>query len=158
MHAPSRLKAGCSERREAPTMAFNRKPHYTRGLLLIGDAGGMVNPFNGEGIAYAMESGALAAEVVGQALARRTASEREQALSAYPQALKSTYGGYYTLGRLFVKLIGHPEVMRVATSKGLGHPQLMRFTLKLLANLTDPRGGDVTDRIVNGLTKIVPAA
>ena len=38
-------------------MGFNRKPHYTRGLLLVGDAGGMVNPFNGEGIAYAMESG-----------------------------------------------------------------------------------------------------
>ena len=139
-------------------MGFNRKPHYTRGLLLIGDAGGMVNPFNGEGIAYAMESGALAAEVVAQALARRTAGEREQALSAYPAALKSTYGGYYTLGRMFVKLIGHPEVMRVATNKGLGHPALMRFTLKLLANLTDPRGGDATDRIVNGLTKIVPAA
>ena len=29
-----------------------------QGLLLVGDAGGLVNPFNGEGIAYAMESGA----------------------------------------------------------------------------------------------------
>jgi geranylgeranyl reductase family protein len=38
-------------------MGFNRTPHYHRGLLLAGDAGGMVNPFNGEGIAYAMESG-----------------------------------------------------------------------------------------------------
>ena len=37
-------------------MGFNRQPHYTRGLVLVGDAGGMVNPFNGEGIAYAMES------------------------------------------------------------------------------------------------------
>src|SRR5262249_57051460 len=40
-------------------MGFNRTPHYTRGLLLVGDAGGMVNPFNGEGIAYAMESGEI---------------------------------------------------------------------------------------------------
>ena len=38
-------------------MGFNRQPHYADGLLLVGDAGGMVNPFNGEGIAYAMESG-----------------------------------------------------------------------------------------------------
>ena len=38
-------------------MGFNRTPHYTRGLLLVGDSGGSVNPFNGEGIAYAMESG-----------------------------------------------------------------------------------------------------
>ena len=44
-------------------MGFNRQPHYDKGLLLVGDAGGMVNPFNGEGIAYAMESGRLAAEV-----------------------------------------------------------------------------------------------
>ncbi|NUO57159.1 MAG: geranylgeranyl reductase family protein, partial [Hamadaea sp.] len=34
-------------------MGFNRTPHYTRGVLLVGDSGGMVNPFNGEGIAYA---------------------------------------------------------------------------------------------------------
>src|SRR4051812_25206469 len=30
-------------------MGFNRKPHYADGMLLVGDAGGMVNPFNGEG-------------------------------------------------------------------------------------------------------------
>jgi hypothetical protein len=34
----------------------------------------------------------------------------------------------------------------------------MKFTLKLLANLTDPRGGDALDRVINGLTKVVPAA
>ncbi|MGI8697948.1 MAG: geranylgeranyl reductase family protein, partial [Mycobacteriales bacterium] len=49
-------------------MGFNRTPAYVPGLLLVGDAGGAVNPFNGEGIAYAMESGELAAEVVVQAL------------------------------------------------------------------------------------------
>jgi geranylgeranyl reductase family protein len=37
-------------------MGFNRIPHYRPGMLLVGDAGGLVNPFNGEGIAYAMES------------------------------------------------------------------------------------------------------
>ncbi len=54
-------------------MGFNRKPHYANGMLLVGDAGGMVNPFNGEGIAYAMESGEMAADVVTQALSRTTA-------------------------------------------------------------------------------------
>jgi hypothetical protein len=34
----------------------------------------------------------------------------------------------------------------------------MRFTMKLLANLTDPRDGDAMDRVINGLTRIVPAA
>jgi geranylgeranyl reductase family protein len=132
-------------------MGFNRTPHYTRGMLLVGDAGGMVNPFNGEGIAYAMESGSLAAETIVQALGRSSDAGRERALEGYPLALKQTYGGYYTLGRVFVKLIGNPQVMKLATRHGLPHPTLMRFTLKLLANLTDPTGGDA-------ITKVAPAA
>jgi menaquinone-9 beta-reductase len=139
-------------------MGFNRTPHYTRGLLLVGDAGGMVNPFNGEGIPYAMESGELAADVIAQALSRQTSDARERALQAYPRALKQAYGGYYTLGRIFVKLIGHPEVMKLATRRGLPHPMLMRFTLKLLANLTDPHGGDAMDRTINALSRLAPAA
>jgi flavin-dependent dehydrogenase len=139
-------------------MGFNRQPHYSRGMLLIGDAGGMVNPFNGEGIAYAMESGRIAADVVAQALARETPDARERALAAYPATLKDVYGGYYTLGRVFVKLIGDPRVMQYATKYGLPRPTLMRFTLKLLANLTDPRGGDAMDRVINGLSKVAPAA
>ncbi|HEY3870735.1 MAG TPA: geranylgeranyl reductase family protein [Actinocrinis sp.] len=139
-------------------MGFNRKPHYTRGLLLVGDAGGMVNPFNGEGIAYAMESGEIAARTIAQAKGRRTAYDRELVLTEYPKILAETYGGYYTLGRMFVKLIGNPKVMQLATQRGLSHPMLMRFTLKLLANLTDPRGGDAMDRIINGLARVTPSA
>jgi geranylgeranyl reductase family protein len=138
-------------------MGFNRKPHYARGLLLVGDSGGMVNPFNGEGIAYALESAELAADAIVQARGRPDL-ERERALHAYPAALDARYGGYYTLGRLFVRMIGNPSVMKVATEHGLHHPRLMRFTLKLLANLTDPRGGDASDRIINALSKVTPAA
>jgi len=148
----------CPIRGAALPMGFNRKPHYTRGLLLVGDAGGMINPFNGEGIAYAMESGELAARVITQAKARKGTYERELALADYPRILSETYGGYYTLGRLFVKLIGNPKVMKVATQRGLSHPMLMKFTLKLLANLTDPRGGDAMDRLINGLAKVTPRA
>jgi geranylgeranyl reductase family protein len=139
-------------------MGFNRTPHYRDGLLLVGDAGGVVNPFNGEGIAYAMESGEMAAEVIVQALTRPAGPARERALAAYPQALKDAYGGYYRLGGVFVKLIGHPSVMKLCTHHGLPHPMLMRFVLKLLANLTDQRGGDAMDRIINALTRLAPAA
>jgi geranylgeranyl reductase family protein len=138
-------------------MGFNRTPHYSRGLLLAGDSAGAVNPFNGEGIAYAMETGRIAAEHVSQALARPAGPAREHALAAYPAALKAGYGGYYRLGGMFVKLIGNPHVMRIATSRGLPHPVLMRFVLKLLANLTDPRGGDAMDRVITALTRLAPA-
>ncbi len=139
-------------------MGFNRTPHYTRGLLLAGDAGGMVNPFNGEGIAYAMESGEIAARVITQALARPDQASTERVLHGYPQALRDAYGGYYTLGRKFVGAIGHPWVMKVATRYGMPRPALMRFTLKLLANLTEPRGGDAADRVINALSRLTPAA
>jgi menaquinone-9 beta-reductase len=139
-------------------MGFNRVPHYTRGVLLVGDCGGLVNPFNGEGIAYAMESAELAAEVIVQALSRPNAVERERALAQYPAELKARYGGYYRLGNLFVKLIGKPRLMQVATHHGVPHPVLMKFVLKLLANLTEPRGGDAMDRVINAMTKIAPAA
>jgi menaquinone-9 beta-reductase len=99
----------------------------------------------------------MAAEVIVQSLGR-SAAERERVLQAYPQALDARYGGYYTLGRWFVKLIGDPRVMRLATEHGLHHERLMQFTLKLLANLTDLRGGDVMDRVINGLSKVAPSA
>ena len=136
-------------------MGFNRTPCYYNGLLLVGDAGGMVNPFNGEGIAYAMESGEILARTIVQALARARRAEVERVLAGYPQALNDAYGGYYALGRVFVKLIGRPGLMRFATRHSMSRPALMRFALKLLANLTDPRG-DAADRLVNGLTKLAP--
>jgi menaquinone-9 beta-reductase len=139
-------------------MGFNRTPHYTSGLLLVGDAGGMVNPFNGEGISTAMESGEIAAQVIVQALARPDRASAELALRGYPRALKDAYGGYYTLGRSFVGAIGHPWFMKFATRHGLPRPALMRFTMKLLANLTEPRGGDAADRVINALSRITPAA
>jgi geranylgeranyl reductase family protein len=139
-------------------MGFNRTPHYTSGMLLAGDAGGMVNPFNGEGIAYALESGELAARVITQALARPTAADRERVLQTYPRQLKDAYGGYYTLGRVFVELIGRPGFMKFATRHGVKRPAVMRFTMKLLGNLTETRGGDAVDRLINAVSKMTPAA
>jgi geranylgeranyl reductase family protein len=138
-------------------MGFNRVPHYTDGVMLVGDTGGMVNPFNGEGIAYAMESGELAAELASQALARPTVAGAERVLQHYPRQLQVRYGGYFRLGAIFVKLIGYPSVMRFGTRHGLPHPTLMRFALKLMANLTEPQGGDAMDRVINGMVRLAPA-
>ena len=140
-------------------MAFNRQPHYGRGLVLVGDAGGMVNPFNGEGIPYAMESAEMAAEAIAEARSRGfgTASA-EKAMRAYPERLKAELGGYYRLGTVFVKLIGDPRIMHLCTRYGLPRKTLMRFVLKLLANLTDKNDGDAMDRIINALCKAAPSA
>ena len=139
-------------------MGFNRMPHYRDGMLLVGDAGGMVNPFNGEGIAFAMQSARLAAECTVQALARPDGKAREHALRRYPAALKQELGGYFTIGNVFSRLIGHPAVMRAATRHGLKRPTAMRFVLKLLAGLYDVREGDAMDRVINAMTRLAPSA
>ncbi|MFC5380802.1 geranylgeranyl reductase family protein [Aquipuribacter nitratireducens] len=138
-------------------MGFNRTPHYTRGLVLVGDAGGMVNPFNGEGIAYAMASSRIAAGVVSQALAMPEL-QRERALRSYPKAVEAEMGDYYALGRVFVKLIGNPWVMQTATRYGLPRPLLMQFVLKLLANLYEDRGGSGVDRVIQAMERLSPVA
>lgn len=139
-------------------MAFNRGPMYTRGLLLVGDSGGMVSPFNGEGIAYGLQAGRIAADVIAQAFARTSTVARERTLATYPERMRADLGGYFTLGRHFVKLIEHPEVMRLCTKYGLPRPLLMKFVLKLLSDSYDTRGGDLTDRVITTLTRIAPAA
>jgi geranylgeranyl reductase family protein len=138
-------------------MGFNRTPHYRPGMLLVGDAGGMVNPFNGEGIGYAMESARLAAECVVQALARPEGPSRERALAGYPVALKEALGSYYRLGNIFSRLIGNPLVMRTATKYGLPRTTLMKLVLKLLAGLYDPKDGDAFDRMITAATRIAPS-
>lgn len=139
-------------------MAFNRKPHYAEGLLLVGDAGGMVSPFNGEGIAYALQSGRFAADALSQALARPTISAQEAALSEYPRALSKELGGYYSLGRVFAALIERPEIMHLCVKYGLPRPTLMRFVMKLLSDCYDRSGGDWMDRLIAALAKAVPRA
>jgi hypothetical protein len=55
-------------------------------------------------------------------------------------------------------MIGNPTFMKQATRYGLPRTTLMRFMLKLMANLTDPRDGDVSDKVINALARVVPAA
>lgn len=140
-------------------MSFNRQPAYARGLVLVGDAGGMVSPFNGEGIGYAMESAEMAADAITDAHFRGFGSaSAERALQGYVTRLKSEWGGYFRLGQVFVSLIEHPQVMHLCTRYGLPRPVLMRFTMKLLAHLYDTRDGDWMDKVLTTLAKVAPSA
>ncbi len=140
-------------------MSFNRKPAYGRGLLLVGDSGGMVSPFNGEGIPYAMEAADMAADAIADAVARGVGTaSAEKALHGYASRLEHEWGGYFRLGQVFVALIERPEVMRLCTRYGLPRPTLMSFVMKLLAHLYDTDRGDWMDKTITTLTKVVPSA
>jgi geranylgeranyl reductase family protein len=138
-------------------MALHRGPAYTRGLLLAGDSAGMVNPFNGEGISYAMETGRMAAETVVDALAVPAGPQRETALRRYPDRLRADYGRHHRLGMGFLALLSRPDVVRFATAHGLKRPAMVNAAMRLMGNLTDGRDGDRVDRAIAALTRLTPA-
>jgi geranylgeranyl reductase family protein len=138
-------------------MALLRGPAYTRGLLLAGDAAGTVNPFNGEGISYAMETGRMAAEAILDALAVPEGLPREAALRRYPERLRAEYGHHHRLGTVFLALLARPDVVRFATAHGLKRPAMVEAALRLMGNLSDGRRGDRVDRTFALLTRLAPA-
>jgi geranylgeranyl reductase family protein len=102
--------------------------------LVVGDAGAAINPFNGEGIAYAYETGRIAADTLDVALATGDGL----ALQRYPQRLEELYGLYFKVARAFVKAIGNPAVMRELTRVGMRSKTLMEWVLRIMANLLRP--------------------
>jgi geranylgeranyl reductase family protein len=118
-----RLPMGCSVGPQAG-------PTY----LVVGDAAGTVNPFNGEGIDYAYETGRMAAEVLSEALTSRDGS----VLQTYPRLLDDEYGRYFKVARLFAKIIGRPALMRELTRVGMHSRSLMEWVLRIMANLLRP--------------------
>lgn len=135
-------------------MGFNRTPHYSPGLLLLGDAGGMVSPFNGEGISYAMESARFAAEFI---ISADSAHDADTHLAGYADYVRGQWGSHFTLGRAFAALIGKPAIMKLALRTGMPIPVLMRFVVRLLANLTDPAAKGFEDKVIRVLEALVPA-
>jgi geranylgeranyl reductase family protein len=102
--------------------------------LVIGDAAGSVNPFNGEGIDYAYETARMAASVLHDALRSGDAS----ALQQYPIMLDAEYGQYFKVARLFARVIGRPALMRELSRVGIHSRTLMEWVLRIMANLLRP--------------------
>ncbi len=138
-------------------MGFNRTPHYSPGLMLLGDSGGMVSPFNGEGISYAMESARFAADFIVRAAGTNSKLAANHALSGYSDFVRQQWGSHFTLGRMFASLIGDPRIMKLALRTGMPVPVLMRFVVRLMANLTDASERGFEDRVIHLLEKLVPA-
>jgi geranylgeranyl reductase family protein len=98
--------------------------------VLVGDAAGAVNPLNGDGIGYSLETGRLAAEVLHEALEQDDAT----CLSRYPKLLESEYGQYFKVGRLFAEAIGRPAVMRGLTTTVLQSRRLTDAAVRIGVN------------------------
>lgn len=139
-------------------MAFNRTPQYVPGMLLVGDSAGMVSPFNGEGISFAMEAARIAADTVNTALASTTVAGREAQLSRYRKITEDLWGRHFGLGKLFAQMIGHPKVLSAALATGFSAPALLRTVVYIMSNTVDRPAVSLTDRIVQILESITPTA
>jgi geranylgeranyl reductase family protein len=131
-------------------LGWNVPKPYGPGFLAIGDAAGVINPLTGEGIAYALETGKLAAGMIAGALSDGTTAE----LAAYREALRDTYAAYYTLGLDFLKLISHPRLFESLTWMGMSSKAWMTFLVQVMVNVAEPRGGGPGDRTFRAAVKL----
>ena len=136
-------------------MGLSVGPRVGPNFLVTGDAGGAINPFNGEGIAYAYESGRYAAEALHEALT----TGNGLALQTYDRRLQQEWGLYYRVARAFVRVIGHPEAMRVLVGTGMHSRTLMEWVLRIMANLLRPDEigpAEAAYRAVAALARVAP--
>jgi len=131
-------------------MSLSVGPKVGRNWVLVGDASGAVNPFNGEGIDYAYETGRMAARHIAEVAAGANPN-----LAGYARELEDVYGDYHRVARVFVKAIGNPAVMKSLTTVGLRSKPLMEWTLKVMANLLDPDEAKMTEHVYNAIEKAV---
>jgi geranylgeranyl reductase family protein len=136
-------------------MALSVGPHAGPTWLVAGDAGGSINPFNGEGIAYAYETGRMAADAVSTAL--RSGDGR--ALQGYEERLRTEYALYFKVAKAFVKIIGRPELMRALVSTGMRSRTLMEWVLRIMSNMLRPDElgpAEAAYRAVAAIARVTP--
>ncbi|MEN8112869.1 MAG: geranylgeranyl reductase family protein [Actinomycetota bacterium] len=132
-------------------MGFSVGPRSGRNWVLVGDAAGAINPFNGEGIDYAYETGRLAAGFVADALA----NDEPSVLAGYDEALTVEYAAYHRVARIFLSAIGNPSVMRTLTTVGMRSRPLMEWVLKVMANLLEPEEAGMSEKVYQAIERAV---
>jgi menaquinone-9 beta-reductase len=125
-------------------------PRVGPNAVVIGDAAGVVNPFNGEGIAYGYETGRMAASCIGRALS----GEGPDALSDYERQLQEAYGLYYQVARDFVKLVSNPSRMQLCVRTGMQSRNAMEWLLRIMANLLRPDEIGAAEVAYRGLSTV----
>jgi geranylgeranyl reductase family protein len=101
------------------------------GLLLVGDAARVVEPFTGEGIFYALRSGELAAAAIERTM--KGASEKET-FASYERAHAAMYQGRLWVNRLARLAVLNPRITSIGLAVARFQPSLLRFlTAKIVS-------------------------
>ncbi len=111
-----------------------------RNWLLVGDAAGCVNPLNGEGIDYGLETGRLAAELL-------SSSGKRDLAASWPDILQSHYGQAFSAARRLAGLLTVPGFLPKAGPIGMRSQFLMQIALRVMGNLVTPEDSDALARV-----------
>lgn len=150
-----------SEPLKAPTrfrvpLAGSVGPKMGPTFLVVGDAAGAANPFNGDGVDAALMSGRLAAEVLADALADGNSTT----LQRYPTMLADEVGQYHQVGRLAARFLGRPAILRPALRLGVGSDRIAGAALRIATNeLRDghPGGAERAYALAGTISKFAPS-
>jgi geranylgeranyl reductase family protein len=111
--------------------------------MLVGDAAGCVNPLNGEGIDYGLETGHLAAHL----LASTSANAHLDYTAAWAPILREQYGVAFSIARRLAGLITVPGFLTTFGPVGMRSRFLMTIALRVMGNLVTPEDSDATARL-----------
>jgi geranylgeranyl reductase family protein len=103
--------------------------------MLVGDAAACVNPLNGEGIDYGLETGRLAAELL-------TAGDTAHLATAWPALLREHYGRGFSVARRLGLLLTLPRFLPVAGRLGMRSAPLMDVMVRVMGNLVTDEDAD----------------
>ena len=107
--------------------------------MLVGDAAGCVNPLNGEGIDYGLETGRLAAELL-------TSSTNNYA-TVWPTILREHYGLAFSIARRLAGLLTVPGFLTTFGPVGMRSQFLMTIALRVMGNLITEEDTDAIARV-----------
>jgi geranylgeranyl reductase family protein len=137
------------ERPRAWRLPMSAVKRHGPGWVAIGDAAGLVNPMNGEGIDYGLESGMLAADLF--------LDDPASAPERYDAQIGERFDGFLRTGRRFAFLIGHPRLMRTGLRFAVGTHKIADITLQVMGNLVDsetPGAAGRTMRVADRLLAV----
>ena len=103
--------------------------------VLIGDAAACVNPLNGEGIDYGLETGRLAAEMLGADLS-----------AAWPAVLREHYGRGFSVARRLGLLLTLPRFLPLTGPIAMRSPRMMGVAVRVMGNLVTDDDADLVAR------------
>ena len=111
--------------------------------MLVGDAAGCVNPLNGEGIDYGLETGRLAAHVLSGTVASASTDYAVQ----WAPILRQHYGTAFSIARRLAGFLTVPGFLPTFGPVGMRSRSLMTIALRVMGNLVTDEDTDATARL-----------